>query len=89
MSEKAIVKEIRIPVADWKALEARSADTHVPTEELIREALRRFLAEQDRITRARRALRKSSGIWRDRDDLQQTSVELVNSLREEWDERAQ
>ena len=83
-----MVRQVRISEGEWAALTALSAREGVPPDSLVREALKRYLAEKDRTMQTRRALRQSFGIWKDRNDLRPESVDLVNELREGWGERA-
>ena len=84
---KAAVQQVSVPDAEWQELVRLSAQEGVPPENLLQKALRRYLSEVRRIAEARRLLRQSFGVWKSRDDLGGDSVDVVNELREEWDER--
>jgi hypothetical protein len=84
---KATVQQVSVPNTEWQELVRLSAQEGVPPESLLQKALRRYLLEERRIAEARRLLRQSFGIWESRDDLGGDSVDVVNKLREEWDER--
>ncbi len=88
MSIKTAMKQVRIPLTDWETLAELSAREQVPVGDLVQEALRWYLAEKDRITQRRQALRRSFGVWQEREDLPKDSLDLVNELREGWHERA-
>ncbi len=81
------MKRVQIPLAEWEALAELSAREGVPTGDLVRDALRWYLAEKDRIAQKRQALRYSFGVWQEREDLLQDSVDLVNEIRASWHER--
>jgi hypothetical protein len=57
------------------------------TRKLVAESFEEYFSEVRRIAGARRLLRQSFGLWKSRDDLRGDSVDIVNKLREEWDER--
>jgi hypothetical protein len=84
---KATVQQISVPDTEWRELLKLSAQEGIPPENLLQNALRRYLSEVRRIAEARRLLRQSFGVWNSRDDLGGDSVDVVNKLREEWDER--
>jgi len=84
---KAAIQRVSVPDAEWQELVKLSAQEGVPPESLLEKALRRYLSEVRRIAEARRLLRQSFGVWKNRDDLGGDSVDIVNKLREEWDER--
>ena len=87
MSVRAAVRQVQITTTEWEALAELSRREGVPPADLVRQALGRYFAEKNRILRARQALRQSFGVWKDRDDLQRDSLDLVNELREGWNER--
>jgi hypothetical protein len=84
---KAAIQQVSVPDTEWRELLKLSAQEGIPPENLLQNALRRYLSEVRRIAEARRLLRQSFGVWNSRDDLGGDSVDVVNKLREEWDER--
>ena len=84
---RAAVQQVSVPNAEWRELVELSAQEGIPPENLLQKALRKYLSEARRIAEARRLLRQSFGVWKSRDDLGGDSVDVVNKLREEWDER--
>jgi len=84
---KAAIQQVSVPDTEWRELLKLSAQEGIPPEDLLQNALRRYLSEVRRIAEARRLLRQSFGVWNSRDDLVGDSVDVVNKLREEWDER--
>ncbi|MEA3407258.1 MAG: ribbon-helix-helix protein, CopG family [Chloroflexota bacterium] len=88
MNTDSTGREVRIPATEWEALAELSRREGVPPADLVREAVRRYLDKKNELLKARRALSKSFGVWKDREDLQRDSLDLVNELREDWNERA-
>jgi len=84
---RAAIRQVSVPDPEWQELVKLSAQEGVLPESLLQKALRRYLSEARRIAEARRLLRQSFGAWKSRDDLGGDSVDVVNKLREEWDER--
>lgn len=84
---RAAVQQVSVPDTEWRELVELSAREGVPPESLLQKALSRYLSEVRRMAEARRLLRQSFGVWKSRDDLGEDSVDVVNKLREEWDER--
>jgi len=84
---KTAIQQVSVPDTEWRELLKLSAQEGIPPENLLQNALRRYLSEMRRIAEARRLLRQSFGVWNSRDDLGGDSVDVVNKLREEWDER--
>ena len=84
---RAAVQQVSVPDTEWRELVRLSAQEGIPPENLLQKALSRYLSEVQRIAEARRLLRQSFGAWKSRDDLGGDSVDVVNKLRKEWDER--
>lgn len=81
--------QVSLPSQEWHELVGLSQQEQVSTVYLLKQAVRNFLDEKKRLSRARQGLQKSFGVWADRDDLDKESVVVVNDLRREWDEREQ
>jgi hypothetical protein len=88
MSVQTAMKQVQIPLVEWEALAELSTRERVPPGELLQEALRWYVAQKNRIAQSRQALPDSFGVWQERKDLPEDSVDLVNELRENWHERA-
>ncbi len=84
---RAAIQQVSVPDTEWRELVELSAREGVPPESLLQKALSRYLSEVRRMAEARRLLHQSFGVWKSRDDLGGDSVDVVNKLREEWDER--
>lgn len=78
---------VRLPRKEWEELVRLGQEEDVSPDGLLQQAVKRFLDEKRRQLEARRALRDSFGIWKDRDDLGADSTVIVDELRQEWDER--
>jgi hypothetical protein len=84
---KAAIQQVSVPDTEWRELLRLSAQEGIPPKNLLQNALRKYLSEARKIAEARQLLRQSFGVWNSRDDLGGDSVDVVNKLREEWDER--
>ncbi len=81
--------QVSLPSQEWHELVGLSQQEQVSPVYMLKQAVRHFLDEKKRLSRARQGLQKSFGIWADRSDLNDESVSIVNEMRREWDEREQ
>jgi hypothetical protein len=81
--------QVQLPSKDWEELVGLGRQEQVPPGHLLEQAVRRFLEEKKRRSQARKAIRESFGLWKNRADLETDSAVMVRNLRREWDEREQ
>jgi hypothetical protein len=81
--------QVSLPSQEWQELVGLSQQEQVSPVYMLKQAVRNFLDEKKRLSRARQGLQKSFGVWADRDDLNEESITIVNEMRREWDEREQ
>jgi len=82
---------VRVHISEkvWQDLVLLGQKEQASPDNLLEQAVRRFLQEKRDRPEHRRGLQESFGIWKERDDLQADSTAIVDQLRREWDEREQ
>jgi hypothetical protein len=73
----------------WRELVLLGQKEQASPDNLLEQAVRRFLQEREARLEHRRGLQESFGVWKERDDLKADSTVIVDELRGEWDEREQ
>ena len=73
----------------WQELVLLGQKEQASPDNLLEQAVRRFLQEKGVRLEHRRGLQESFGVWKERDDLKADSTVIVDELRGEWDEREQ
>jgi hypothetical protein len=68
----------------WRELVLWGEQEQVSPDNLLEQAVRRFLQEKRDRPEHRRGLLESFGVWKERDDLQADSTAIVDQLRREW-----
>ena len=81
---------VRVSLSEkmWKELVLLGQKEVASPDDLLEQAVRRFLREKRGRFQAPKGLQESFGVWKDReDDLKSDSTVIVDELRKEWDER--
>ncbi len=73
----------------WQDLVSLGRKEKTLPDDLLEQAIKRFLQEKKSRFQAPRGLQESFGVWKDRGDLKSDSTIIVDELRKEWDEREQ
>ena len=73
----------------WQDLVSVGQEEAISPDTLLKQAVEHFLLQKKDRPQSRIGLQESFGIWEKRDDLNSDSVDIVNELRGEWDEREQ
>ncbi|RLC61801.1 MAG: hypothetical protein DRI48_10325 [Chloroflexi bacterium] len=80
---------VHLPKKVWQELVLLGQKEQASPDNLLEQAVRRFLQEKGVRLEHRRGLQQSFGIWKERDDLKTDSTAIIDELRGEWDEREQ
>ena len=73
----------------WQDLVSIGREEAISPDTLLKQAVEDFLLQKKERPQSRIGLQESFGIWENRDDLNSDSIDIVNELRREWDEREQ
>jgi hypothetical protein len=73
----------------WQELVSLGRKEQASPDDLLEQAIRRFLQEKRAQFEHRRGLQESFGVWKEWDDIKADSTVIVDELRREWDDREQ